>query len=141
MKKIITTAIVSGLMAMVAVPAMAAPHGHHNHPGFNHHPSQAHKAPNKHPGFGPKFDHKKPGNGPKAKQKHLNAKHKVMPHRDWRRGQVLASPYRGQGYWVNYKQHPRLHTPGKNQRWVRVNGDYVLVNTLSNVIVSILTGR
>ena len=62
--------------------------------------------------------------------------------RDWRRGQVLDRAYRGQGYWVNdYRQYPRLYAPSKNQRWVRVDNDYILVNTLSNVIVSILTGR
>ena len=72
----------------------------------------------------------------------INALNKFSPHRDWRKGQVLNRAYRGNGYKVvDYRRHPGLESPGKNQRWVQVNGDYILINTLSNVIVSILTGR
>ena len=73
---------------------------------------------------------------------HNQRPQQVQPHRDWRKGQVLNRSYRGNGYKVvDYRQHPGLKSPGKNQRWVHVNGDYILINTLSNVIVSILTGR
>ena len=151
MKKTISTALVSGLIAVFALPAMAAPTQDHN-PRPNQQqamPQQQHQAMKPqagHPAQGNGFGQ---GNGNAHKQAqrpnpstHNQRPQQVQPHRDWRKGQVLNRSYRGNGYKVvDYRQHPGLKSPGKYLRWVHVNGDYILINTLSNVIVSILTGR
>ena len=154
MKKTISTALVSGLIAVFALPAMAAP----NFNDHNPRPNQHQAAPQHHQAIKPQAGRPAQGNGfgqgngnayNQLKQiqrpnpsTHNQRPQQVQPHRDWRKGQVLNRSYRGNGYKVtNYRQHPGLKSPGKNQRWVQVNGDYILINTLSNVIVSILTGR
>ncbi|MBP6553439.1 MAG: RcnB family protein [Vitreoscilla sp.] len=154
MKKTISTALVSGLIAVFALPAMAAP----NFNDHNPRPNQHQAAPQHQQAIKPQANRPAQGNGfgqgnGNAHSQHIQAQrpspsthnqrpHQVQPHRDWRKGQVLNRSYRGNGYKVaNYRQHPGLKSPGKNQRWVQVNGDYILINTLSNVIVSILTGR
>ena len=154
MKKTISTALVSGLIAVFALPAMAAP----NFNDHNPRPNQHQAAPQHQQAIKPQANRPAQGNGfgqgnGNAHSQHIQAQrpspsthnqrpHQVQPHRDWRKGQVLNRSYRGYGYKVaNYRQHPGLKSPGKNQRWVQVNGDYILINTLSNVIVSILTGR
>ena len=150
MKKTIRTALVSGLIAVFALPAMAAPTQDHNQ-----RPNQQQAMPQQHQAMKPQAGHPAQGNGfgqgngnaHKQAQRpnpstHNQRPQQVQPHRDWRKGQVLNRSYRGNGYKVvDYRQHPGLKSPGKNQRWVHVNGDYILINTLSNVIVSILTGR
>ena len=153
MKKNIRTALVSGWIAVFALPAMAAPTQDHNP-----RPNQHQAAPQHHQAMKPQAGHPAQGNGfgqgngnahmlHKQAQRpnpstHNQRPQQVQPHRDWRKGQVLNRSYRGNGYKVvDYRQHPGLKSPGKNQRWVHVNGDYILINTLSNVIVSILTGR
>ena len=153
MKKTIRTALVSGLIAVFALPAMAAPTQDHNP-----HPNQQQAMPQHHQPMQPQAGRPAQGNGfgqghGNAHVQHHQAQrpspsthnqrpHQIQPHRDWRKGQVLNRTYRGNGYKVvDYRQHPGLKSPGKNQRWVHVNGDYILINTLSNVIVSILTGR
>ena len=147
MKKTISTALVSGLIAVFALPAMAAPTQDHNP-----RPNQQQAMPQLHQEMKPQAGRPAQGNG-NAHGQHKQAQRpspsthnqrpqQVQPHRDWRKGQVLNRSYRGNGYKVvDYRQHPGLKSPGKNQRWVHVNGDYILINTLSNVIVSILTGR
>ena len=150
MKKTIRTALVSGLIAVFALPAMAAPTQDHNQ-----RPNQQQAMPQHHQAMKPQAGRPAQGNGfgqgngnaHKQAQRpnpstHNQRPQQVQPHRDWRKGQVLNRSYRGNGYKVvDYRQHPGLKSPGKNQRWVHVNGDYILINTLSNVIVSILTGR
>ena len=151
MKKTIRTALVSGWVAVFALPAMAALTQDHNP-----RPNQQQAMPQHHQAMKPQTGHPAQGNGfghgnahvqhsqtqRPSPYTHNQHPQQVQPHRDWRKGQVLNRSYRGNGYKVvDYRQHPGLKSPGKNQRWVHVNGDYILINTLSNVIVSILTGR
>ena len=153
MKKTIRTALVSGLIAVFALPAMAAPTQDHNQ-----RPNQQRAMPQHHQPMQPQAGRPAQGNGfgqghgnvhvqqhqaqRPSPYTHNQRPQQVQPHRDWRKGQVLNLSYRGNSYKVvDYRQHPGLKSPGKNQRWVHVNGDYILINTLSNVIVSILTGR
>ena len=152
MKKTITAAIVASLLSMVAVPAMAD-NGRHGHNEYK----QVHKAYKEQQKAYRKYEqdrYKYERDRYRYNDRYYNRDRyerdndrRYRPvyennRRDWRRGQVLDRAYRRQGYWVNdYRQYPRLYAPAKNQRWVRVDNDYILVNTLSNVIVSILTGR
>lgn len=63
------------------------------------------------------------------------------PYQDWRRGQYLPTAYRGRTYYVNDWRSYNLYEPPRGHRWVRVNGDYVLVAVASNIIAQILLGR
>lgn len=59
----------------------------------------------------------------------------------WKVGNTLPKNYRGQSYRVNNYQQHDLPKPAKNQRWVYVDGQYILVNILTNAIVQILLGH
>ena len=143
MKKTITAAIVASLLGMMTMPALAD-NGRRGHDDYKH-IQKSYKEQQK-------SYRKYQKDRYKYEREHNRYEHnRYEPHyrppvyssqRVWRRGEVLDRSYRGQGYWVNdYRQYPRLYAPAKNQRWVQVDNDYILVNTLSNVIVSILTGR
>ena len=157
MKKTITAAIVASLLSMVAMPAMAD-NGRRGHDDYKHiqksykeqqksyrkYQKDRYKYEREHN----RYEHNRYNDryGNRYYERNRYEPHYRPPvyssQRVWRRGEVLDRSYRGRGYWVNdYRQYPRLYAPAKNQRWVRVDNDYILVNTLSNVIVSILTGR
>ena len=142
MKKTITAAIVASLLGMMAMPAMAD-NGRRGHDDYKH-IQKAYKEQQK---SYRKYQQDRYKYERERYRYHDRYEPRYRPvyqngPRVWRRGEVLDRAYRGQGYWVNdYRQYPRLYAPAKNQRWVRVDNDYILVNTLSNVIVSILTGR
>ncbi|MGB5885735.1 MAG: RcnB family protein [Acinetobacter venetianus] len=111
--KNIAKILILSLSTAIAVPAFAAPHDHSPQKVVKH--SQAHQ--------------------------HSNAqKNKVYPSKDWKVGQKVPSAYRGQGYKINYTQYKHLHKPAKNQQWIKVNGDYILINVLNHSIIKILNG-
>lgn len=60
---------------------------------------------------------------------------------NWQVGNTLPKSYRDQSYRVNNYQQHDLPKPAKNQRWVYVDGQYILVNILTNAIVQILLGH
>lgn len=68
-------------------------------------------------------------------------RHSARPYRDWHRGEYLPATYRHQNYYVRDWRSSRLHEPPRGYRWVNVNGDYLLVSIVSNVIAQILVGR
>ena len=142
MKKTITVAIMASLLGMMAAPARAD-NGRRGHDDYKH-IQKAYKEQQK---SYRKYQQDRYKYERERYRYHDRYEPRYRPvyqngPRVWRRGEVLDRAYRGQGYWVNdYRQYPRLYAPAKNQRWVRVDNDYILVNTLSNVIVSILTGR
>ena len=159
MKKILSTALISGCIAVFAVPVMAAPGPNGQDPRQmpqQQMAPQQQQRPMQAPPAGHAMQNGKgfeqsgkamQGNKampplPQAQGNKQQRPMQVQPHLDWKNGQVLNRSYRGNAYRVtDYRQHPGLQAPGKNQRWMQVNGDYILINTLSNVIVSILTGR
>lgn len=63
-----------------------------------------------------------------------------VPHSQWKRGHVVDQRYRGDGYWVTDWRTRHLPAPPHDHRWLRVNGDYVLVAIATGVIMNILTG-
>lgn len=130
MKKIIATAIITSLMSMVTIPAMAAPqHGHSHSKQAKKHHSHSQKSHTKYKPYTNKYP-------PQHKQKAVPKK--IQSHQHWQRGQVLNKNYRSKVYWADAKQRRHLPKPGKNQRWMKVNQDYILINTLNNVIFSVL---
>ena len=134
MKKIITTAIIASIMTLAVVPAMAAPH--HGQP--QHHQKHDNKRPHQ-----MRQHQKQPPKHMQAPKHHVqNSKYQqVKPSRDWRRGQVVKSNYRTKTHWVDSRQQKHLPKAGKNERWLKVNQDYVLINSLSNVIIHMIAGR
>lgn len=63
----------------------------------------------------------------------------VKPSRDWKSGQTIPSQYRSANP-VDYKRYSKLTKPGKNQQWLKVNNDYVLLSTNTHKIVKIIKG-
>ncbi|WP_312935913.1 RcnB family protein [Pseudomonas sp.] len=63
-----------------------------------------------------------------------------VPHQQWQRGHVVEPQYRDDRYWVTDWRARQLSAPPPEHRWLRVNGDYVLVAIATGVITSILTG-
>lgn len=63
------------------------------------------------------------------------------PYYEWRRGQYLPVVYRQRNYYVDDWRSYRLYEPPRGYRWVNVNGDYILVSVVSNVIAHILLGH
>lgn len=63
------------------------------------------------------------------------------PYYEWRRGQYLPASYRQRTYYVDNWRSYQLYEPPRGYRWVRVNGDYILVSIVSNVIAQILLGH
>lgn len=63
-----------------------------------------------------------------------------VPHQQWQRGRVVEPQYREDRYWVTDWRARQLSAPPPDHRWLRINGDYVLVAIATGVITSILTG-
>lgn len=78
---------------------------------------------------------------PRYQQQRQAYRHDMpRPQRDWHKGQRIPAQYRTANYYVNDWKARELPAPPRNHRWVRVNGDYVLVAIATGVISSILLG-
>lgn len=125
MNTLVKAIVLSLSTALVAAPVMAAPQDHHPQQHNQQHSQQStqnhHKAP---------------------VQQHHNAVHKkaVNPSHDWRVGQKVPGQYYAQSYKVDHKKFKKLSKPGRNQQWIKVNGDYVLTNVMSHSIIKIIGG-
>lgn len=128
MNTLMKAIVLSISTALVAAPAMAAPQNNQNHqPQIEHNQ----KAPAQHQVQKDKMPAK-----PQAQQH----KKSVKPAHDWRAGQKVPSQYRGNSYKVDHSKYKKLSKPGKNQQWIKVNGDYVLTNLISHSIIKIIAG-
>lgn len=78
----------------------------------------------------------------KFHEKEMKHYEKAYKHdKGWKRGGYLPSQYRGRGYYVHNWKAANLRAPSPDQRWVRVNNDYLLVNIANNLILDVLVGR
>ncbi|WP_151868022.1 RcnB family protein [Acinetobacter soli] len=119
MNTLIKAIVLSVSASVMAASAFAAPQDNHNQPKHvEQHQVDQHK--------------KQP-----VVQKAQAQKHTVKPSRDWKAGQVIPSQYR-KGQSVDHKKYSKLNKPAKNQQWVKVNSDYVLINTVDHKIVKII---
>ena len=125
MNTLIKAIVLSLSTALVAAPAMAAPQDHHSQQHNQQHNQQ------------PAQNHHKA-----HVQQHHNAVHKkaLNPSHDWKVGQKVPSQYHGKSYKVDHTKYKKLSKPGKNQQWIKVNGDYVLINVISHNIIKIIGG-
>lgn len=121
----------------MAAPAFAAPqnsqdhkqHATQNHNNANHqsmhNDASSHHAQNQH----------KPASNNKAGNKQM-----TRPSATWKPGNPVPTQYRGQSYKVDHSKYKKLNKPGKNEQWIKVNGDYVLTNVLNHNIIKIVPG-
>ena len=116
---LIKAIVLSVSASVMATSAFAAPQDNHNQP--------------KHVEQHQVDQHKKQPVVKKAQAQ----KHTVKPSRDWKAGQVIPSQYR-KGQSVDHKKYSKLTKPAKNQQWMKVNSDYVLINTVDHKIVKII---
>lgn len=57
----------------------------------------------------------------------------------WQRGQYLPPQYRGGGYYVDHRRH-RFAAPPPGHRYVRIDGDAVLIGVATGLITAVLAG-
>ena len=79
-----------------------------------------------------------PHHGPVHVEKHVTKKVVVRKQR-WVRGHALPPQYR-QGYVRDYHRY-HLRAPGRGQRWVRVDNQFILINSISGMIAALATTR
>lgn len=124
MNKLCKAIIFSLSSAVIAAPAMAAPHdqGHqqatHQQNVKKQQPVQKHQ----------------------SQQKHSINHRADQPSRDWKVGQKVPSQFYGNGYKIDHTKYKKLSKPGKNQHWIKVNNDYVLTNVVTHAILKIVHG-
>lgn len=70
--------------------------------------------------------------------KHVVRKPVVVKHR-WVRGRPLPAHYRRHVISDYHRYH--LHRPGPGQRWVRVDNQYILINTVTGLIAALSAAR
>lgn len=80
-------------------------------------------------------DHKQQQN--KNQPQHADQKNKTNNH--WKVGAKVPEKYRSNSYNINHSNH-KLPKPEKNQRWIKVNNQYILENVLTHVIIKVITG-
>ena len=72
-------------------------------------------------------------------QVHIGIKTIVIhASRQWRTGQELPRQFSSSRYEVNHNELRRLPKVGRNQQWLKINGDYVLVNERNDRILRII---
>ncbi|MHA3081722.1 RcnB family protein [Acinetobacter sp. ANC 5383] len=78
---------------------------------------------------------------PRYQQNHQAYRHDMpRPGQEWRRGGRVPAQYRGYEYEVRDWRSHDLPAPPRGHRWVRINGDYVLIAIATGVIAQILLG-
>jgi Ni/Co efflux regulator RcnB len=136
MNKIIS-AITLSLSAMVATSAMAGSSYDHRVDHQNYSTSHANMS-NKHYAdqHNDKYDdHRYKNNSSRYQEQY---KRNIKPARDWRAGQILPRQFNPNTYAVSYKDARRLFKPNNHQQWLKINGDYVLINERNHKIVKII---
>ncbi|MFC0401705.1 RcnB family protein [Paraburkholderia rhizosphaerae] len=51
-----------------------------------------------------------------------------IPSKDWKTGQLVPAYYRDRIYVIDRPQDHSLSAAGRGQKWLGINGDYVLAN-------------
>lgn len=136
MNRLVQAVVFSLSTALVAAPAFAAPqnsqdhkqHATQNHNDANHkdmhNDASSHHAQDQHKASNNKASHNK----------------STRPSAAWKPGNPVPTQYRGKSYQVDHTKYKKLNKPGKNEQWIKVNGDYVLTNVLNHNIIKIVPG-
>lgn len=80
-----------------------------------------------------------PHHGPVHAQPHVTKKIVVVKKQRWVRGHALPFGYR-RNYVSDYHRY-RLHAPGPGQRWVRVDNQFILINSITGMIATLAAAR
>ena len=93
----------------------------------------------------PYYDGGQQGNNQQQPQHSYNNQqgqgyHEPRPSSDWQRGQPMPQRYNDRHYAVSDWQDRGLPEPPHGQRWMYVNGEYVLTAIATGVISAILLG-
>ena len=114
--------ILSLSSALVATPVIAAPQEHHS----QQHGQQQHTAQHQ------------------AKDSIKASQHSIKkterPAHDWQQGHKVPAQYHGNSFKVDASKYKKLSKPTKNQQWIKVNGDYVLMNTTTYKVIKVIQG-
>ena len=122
MNTLIKAIILSLSSALVAAPVMAAPQEHHS----QQHGQQQHTAQHQ-----TKDSIKAPQHSIKKTER---------PSHDWQQGHKVPAQYHGNSFKVEASKYKKLSKPIKNQQWIKVNGDYVLMNTTTYKVIKVIQG-
>lgn len=140
MTKILMRSVLTLALSVTTITAFAESQGQHA--------NQPHGNPPAHSGVVRAKDHQvhNDKNDYSSKKNYSRESHpgnwsEHAQHRGWKAGEVLPQDYRGSRYqFLNYQQ-AKLGKPAKNQQWLRVNNEYVLVNVLNHQIVKVVAVR
>lgn len=113
--------ILSLSSALVAAPVMAAPQEHHSQQHGQQHTAQ-HQTKDS------------------IKAPQHNIKKTERPSHDWQQGHKVPAQYQGNSFKVDASKYKKLSKPTKNQQWIKVNGDYVLMNTATYKVLKVIQG-
>ncbi len=61
-----------------------------------------------------------------------------QPKRDWKVGTQVPVKFQAKQFKTDYKQSKKLTSPKANQTWIKVNGDYVLIDTKTHKVLKIV---
>lgn len=116
--------------AIVAAPVMAAPQDHGSQPHFNQKTAHVQHNLKQHE---------------QTRQTHKNvnphqATHAKVNTQHWKVGQNIPKQYHGSSYKVDSSKYKKLSQAGRNQQWIKVNGDYVLMNTNNHKVLKVIRG-
>ena len=116
--------------AVVAAPVMAAPQDHgpqsqHNVKAnqYKQHVKQYEQSRQAHKNINPH----------QAAQSKVNAQH-------WKVGQKVPNQYHGSNYKFDQSKYKKLSQPGRNQQWIKVKNDYVLMDTNTHKVLKVVQG-
>ena len=142
MNRLIKAVIFSFSTALVAAPAFAAPQDQRNnaeHATQNHNDAPNHNDAHKDASNHHADEHKPaPQAAQQPGQQKPNHDKAPRPSASWKPGNPVPTQYRGQGYKVDHKKFKKLSKPGKNQQWIKVNGDYILMNVVNDKVIKII---
>lgn len=82
-----------------------------------------------------RHDDRAPGQHRVTKEIHK----KVVIKKRWRKGERM-NDWQRRAAIRDYKRYG-LHQPGRDQRWVKVDNDYVLISVASGLIAGIIAAR
>ncbi|MCP8895161.1 RcnB family protein [Shinella daejeonensis] len=74
-----------------------------------------------------------------SSHKHQMQKHQPNKRHNWRKGQRVTD-WKRRPAVRDWKRH-KLHAPARNQQWVKVDNDYLLISLATGVILGMAAGR
>ena len=125
MNTILKAIVLSISTALVAAPVMAAPQ---EYPSKQNYAKNVHNVQNTHAQKSVKQDNR----GHNVKQSNIQ--------HNWKVGQNVPSQYYGSHYKIDHSKYKKLSKPGHNQQWIKVKGDYILLNTVNHKVLKVVHG-